>query len=193
MGIFRKKETYNEQMLREAGLDRVVFNTPNPPCPSRERRITPGWSPEWDAGDDRRSRPGSRPTRSTSRSSRGGDLIVESEAGDSDLAPLADAIEQHIAPPYRAAASRQEGDLWAVGAKPIEVVEFAYPDADTLELSRRDGVEELRIDGGPTDVAPPPELRQLGERAGADFCRRGTADRRRLLGGRGQPALDGYP
>ncbi len=30
MALFRKKETYNEQMLREAGLDRVVFNTPEP-------------------------------------------------------------------------------------------------------------------------------------------------------------------
>ena len=30
MALFRKKETYNEQMLREAGLDRVVFNPPEP-------------------------------------------------------------------------------------------------------------------------------------------------------------------
>ena len=49
------------------------------------------------------------------------------------------------------------------------MAEFAYPDAETLTLSRRDGKAEFRIDDGPTDVAPPPELRQLGENAGADF------------------------
>lgn len=168
MGIFRKKATYNEQMLREAGLDRVVFNTPNP-LPIEGATDYTRLVPEWDAAATVLA-PGIEADAVNFTVLRGGDLIVESEAGDSDLAPLADAIEQHIEPPYRAAASRQEGDLWAVGAKPIEVVEFAYPDADTLELSRRDGVEELRIDGGPTDVAPPPELRQLGEGAGADFA-----------------------
>ena len=30
MALFRKKETYNEQMLRAAGLDRVVINIPQP-------------------------------------------------------------------------------------------------------------------------------------------------------------------
>ncbi len=97
-----------------------------------------------------------------------GDLIVESE-GDDDLAPFADAIEAHLSPPYTARAARQEGDLWGVGANRIEVAEFAYADAETLQLSQRDGVREFRIDDGPTDVAPPPELQQLGENAGSDF------------------------
>ncbi len=168
MGVFRKKETLNEQMLREAGLDRVVFSTPDPlPIEGGVdyTRVVPNWdaattavAPAIDADD----------VRFTVLPD--GDLIVESEVGDSDLAPFADAIEEHITPPYMAVASRQDGDVWGVGAKRIEVAEFAYPDAETLELSRRDGVEELRIDDGPTDVAPPPELRQLGEHAGTDFA-----------------------
>ena len=183
MGIFRKKPTLNEQMLRDAGLDRVVFNTPQP-APEEEST-----EPEPEPATDRLppvprvkqwARQGARDT-ATSVVAPGidadsvsftvlptGDLIVDGDE-DSDLAPLADAIEAHLSPPYKAMASRQEGDLWAVSANRIEVAEFTYPDAEKLDLSRRDGVEALRIDDGPTDVAPPVELRQLGERAGADF------------------------
>ena len=175
MGLFRKKETYNEQMLREAGLDRVVFNTPEPPLPVLGINLA-GLTPEgrlgpkaWDAA-----------TTAVASGIRGehvkftclpnGDLILTSEDGDGDLSPLADAIEEHVSPPYKAAASRQDGDLWGVGAKRIEVAQFELPDAEMLELSQSDGVAELRIDGEPTDTAPPVELQRLGERGGEDFC-----------------------
>jgi len=61
VGIFRKKETLNEQLLREAGLDRVVINTPTPidagplpPAtgdPSRLTRLNenPNRARAWDA------------------------------------------------------------------------------------------------------------------------------------------------
>ena len=45
MGIFKKKETYNEQMLREAGLDRVVFNLPQP-APEAEAEAEPEPEPQ---------------------------------------------------------------------------------------------------------------------------------------------------
>lgn len=185
MGLFRKRETYNEQMLREAGLDRVVFNEPQPapqpepppapvPLPMGDISLgyhgtTRGGPPEWDAV-----------TTATASGIAGdevrftvlpaGDLIVEEERGDGDLSPLADAIEERLSPPYTAVASRQEGDLWGVGARRIEVATFAFPDADALELSQSDGVSELRVDGEPGDVAAPVELQRLGERAGSDFC-----------------------
>jgi hypothetical protein len=177
VGLFRKKETLNEQLLREAGLDRVVISTPEPssappvpdPAPWIDRSPRAGlvFGSAWDTvttvvapgieGDSVRFTV--LPT---------GDLIVDGDE-DGDLSAIADAIETHISPPYKAAATRQDGDVWGVGANRIEVSEFAYPDADRLELSERDGVGEFRIDDGPTDVAPPIELRQLGERAGADF------------------------
>jgi hypothetical protein len=179
VGLFRKKETLNEQLLREAGLDRVVFNTPQP-APEEETTV-----PE--PVDDRvpsapRLRLGKQWAEDTTTSVVApgieadsarftvlptGDLIVDGEADD-DLSALADAIEAHLSPPYKAAASRQEGDVWVVRARRIEVAEFAYPDAEKLDLSQH-GLLEFRIDDGPTDVAPPPELLQLGESKGEDF------------------------
>src|SRR5881397_3866550 len=43
-----------------------------------------------------------------------GSLLVEE--GDGDLTPLADAIEQEIARPYRATAVRRAETTWAVAA-----------------------------------------------------------------------------
>ena len=54
MGIFRKQETYNEQMLREAGLDRVRFRGPEPAAdPSAAIPIgrLGGLGRAWDAVD----------------------------------------------------------------------------------------------------------------------------------------------
>ena len=48
-----------------------------------------------------------------------------------------------MSPPYRAVASRQDGDLWAVGAKRIEVAQIAFPDADKLELSQNGDEREF--------------------------------------------------
>jgi hypothetical protein len=181
VGIFRKKPTLNEQMLRDAGLDRVVFNTPQPapeaestePEPATDRLPPVPRLKQWareGAQDTVTSvvAPGIDADRVSFTVLPTGDLIVDGEVDD-DLSTLADAIEAHLSPPYKATASRQDGDVWAVSANRIEVAEFAFPDAEKLELTQRDGVGDFRIDGGPTDVAPPPELRQLGEEAGADF------------------------
>ena len=180
MGIFRKKETYNEQMLHEAGLDRVVFNTPQPgpidagPLPGTTGDIG------VDHGDQRRPTARSWDTTATATAPGvqgdyvaftalpNGDLIV-SDDQDGDLAPLADAIEEHVSPPYKADASRQEGDLWGVGANQIEVEQFEFADADAIELTQSDGVTELSIDGEPSDVTAPVTLQHLGERVGGDF------------------------
>ena len=179
MALFRKKETYNEQMLREAGLDRVVFNTPapapeaepaqqapmpaDPLHPTRAGTAGPG---AWDAVTTVLAQiHGHRVDFMTLPN---GDLIVISGSDDDDLAPLADAIEEHVSPPYKAIATRREGNLWGVGAKRIDVAEFAFPDADALALSQTDGVAELRVDGEPSDETPPVELQRLGERGGSD-------------------------
>lgn len=179
MGLFRKKETLNEQKLREAGLDRVVLNTPQPgaidagPLPPatgdiRVGNTEPGRLTHFDAITTATA-PGLTGDLIEFAALPNGDLIVSMGDADDDLAPLADAIEERLSPPYKASASRQDGDVWEVGASRIEVAEFAFPDADTLQLSQRDGIGEFRIDGGLTDVAPPAELRRLGENVGAEF------------------------
>ncbi len=185
MALFRKKETYNEQMLREAGLDRVVFNLPEPAPEPEPAAVEP---PSYRVSDIALEHLGTRgaPRAWDTTATAGapdikgdkvefialpsGDLIVTSEDGDGDLAPLADAIEEHLSPPYKAVASRQAGDLWGVGARRIEVATIPFADADTLELSETDGEIELRIDGEPRDAVVPIELQRLGERTGGDFC-----------------------
>jgi hypothetical protein len=95
-----------------------------------------------------------------------GDLIIDEESGDADLSPLADAIEGHLNPPYRVVATRQDGHLWGVGARRIEVARIPFPEGDRLELSRNGSEGEFRVDGEPSDAFVPPELERLGEDAG---------------------------
>ena len=51
-----------------------------------------------------------------------GSLLVEE--GEGDLTPLADAIEQEIARPYRATAVRRGETTWAIAAHRLRVVEL---------------------------------------------------------------------
>lgn len=179
MGIFRRRqETLNEQLLREAGFDPAELLGGAPPRQPRPAEsvlrmlgVPDGSSvmpKEWDAAVavTAAGLPGDRVEFTTIPN---GDVIVSEEAGDADLSPLADAVERHLEPPYRAVAARQEGDLWAVGAKRIEAAEIPFPHGDKLELSRNGDDEELRVDGEPSDAAVPRELERVGEGAGNDF------------------------
>ena len=180
MGLFRRRrQTLNEQLLREAGLDpALVLGDTQPPAvlepPQSLLAVVgvpdgSGVSPkEWDAAVavDAGALAGDRVEFTALP---GGDLIVGEETGDADLSPLADAVERHVSPPYRAVATRQGGELWAVGAKRIVVAEIPFPHGEKLELSRHGGDEELRVDGEPSDAAVPPTLARVGEAVGDSF------------------------
>jgi hypothetical protein len=189
VGFFRRRqETLNEQLLREAGLDpaQVLGDSPPPepeppldppaPPPFQTGDISLGWrsvsaasgTGEWDAVATVRVA-GVAGDNAEFTTLPNGDVIVEREKGDGDLSPLADAIEQKLDPPYRAVAARQDGDLWGVGAKQIQVAEFALAEGDSVELSENDGDRELRVDGEPSD-AEIPELTRLGEQTGPAYC-----------------------
>ena len=181
MGLFgRKRDTLNEQLLREAGLDPAQVLGDQPPLPA-----LPGPTPsvlatvgvpdgsrvppkEWDTTAAVEA-PGLAGDRVEFTTLPNGDLLVDEEAGDADLSSLADALERRITPPYRAVAARKGGDLWAVGAKRIEVAKIPFPSGDKLELSRNGADEELRVDGETSDAAIPPELERLGAAAGDSF------------------------
>ena len=174
MGLFRKRdETYNQQMLREAGLlldPRPETFAPDPTLLAKAglpdgAGVGPG---EWDATATATA-PGVSGDRVEFTSLPDGDLIVGEQDGNGDLSPLADAIEESVSPPYKAVGARQHGDLWGVAAKRIEVAQIAFPDADSLELSRKDSWDEFRVDGKTSGADVPPRLRELGERAGSDF------------------------
>jgi hypothetical protein len=179
LGLFRRRrETLNEQLLREAGLDPAQALGARPPSPLQQPvsllgalGVPDGSSPspkEWDvtATVDAPALVGRRIEFTTMPN---GDLIVDEQTGDADLSPLADAVERRMSPPYRAVAQRQDGDLWAVGAKQIRVAQIAFPDGDKLEFSRHVDRGELRVDGEPSDALVPPELERLVETAGESF------------------------
>ena len=55
-----------------------------------------------------------------------------------------------MAPPYQARAVRTEGDLWAVAANAIQVVELiAEIPGDTVSLAVQDGERTLAVDDRP--------------------------------------------
>jgi hypothetical protein len=182
VGLFRrrKQETLNEQLLREAGLDaeQVLGDPPPPPQPLEPPQSGlaragvvdgSGVGPkEWDAAVTVTA-PALMGDRIQFTTIPNGDVIVSEENGDADLAPLADAVERRLSPPYRAVGRRQDGDLWGVGAKRIQVAQIAFPDGETLELSQHIAHSELRVDGEPSDSLVPPELERVGEALGDSF------------------------
>ena len=77
-----------------------------------------------------------------------GTLLVDEDVPDGALAPLADAIEETVRPPYRAHGVRQGRGVWAVAASRIEVRELAGHEEDELELVQGDEViVGRRLDG----------------------------------------------
>src|SRR5919202_480174 len=69
-----------------------------------------------------------------------GSILVEDEVGEVSLAQLADALEEKLRPPYRARGVRRRGDVWAVAARRIDIIDLR-PDVegDELELVSRGG------------------------------------------------------
>jgi hypothetical protein len=186
VGLFRRRhETLNEQLLREAGLDPAstlgeAAPRPQAPEPSpsvlttvaqphglsaHSLRLGPN---EWDACVTA-TVPGLAGSRIEFTTIPNGDVIVSEETGDADVSPLADAVERRVDPPYRALAARHDGDLWAVGAKQIEVAQIPFPQGETLGLSRNGADEELRVDGEASDAPVPRELERLGEDTAESF------------------------
>jgi hypothetical protein len=99
-----------------------------------------------------------------------GDVIVDSETGEGDLSALADEVEKHLRPPYRAQARREEGtdELWAIAARTIDVVELHFDGGDEIEYVENEGTTELRVDGEPWHGRIP-ELEHAGDALGSAF------------------------
>ena len=96
-----------------------------------------------------------------------GDLVVDEEEPPDTVAPLAEAIEQAIAPPYRAEAVRRDREIWAVAARRVEVAELETA-GDELELTVHDGERTLTLDGE-RSFGSVPQLERLGSREGAAY------------------------
>jgi hypothetical protein len=189
MGFFRRKdETLNDQLLREGGLEQPGLDEPD----AEQDDLTSLAPVDPFAGTYPADVPTGIWTRAMARPGQydtvavvhapeipgpsvvfatlpNGDVIVDSEQGDADLSPLADAVEQHLEPPYRVVARRGEGDIWSVAARGIDVLELDFAGGDVIELSSIDGEIGLKVDGEPWDGRIP-ELEGAGEAAaGEDY------------------------
>jgi hypothetical protein len=80
-----------------------------------------------------------------------GTLLIDDDTAEGALSPLADAIEQSLAPPYRARAVRGEGGIWGVAANRLDVVEVPEEiEGDTVSLVVQGGERTLLVDERPT-------------------------------------------
>lgn len=98
-----------------------------------------------------------------------GTILVEDEVGDAGLAPLAEAVETTLPPPYRVRAVRQTDSRWAIAAKAIRVVELPGQPGDALELTHRSGERELKIDAK-RSFGGVPKLELLAEAQFSDYA-----------------------
>jgi hypothetical protein len=175
VGFFRRRETLNEKLLREAGLE-----TAPPPLP-HEGRVPGrhGFFDEVGVTGLHRVREWDAAATVEAPELQGGEvefvvlpdgsLLVEEELGDASLAPLADAVEEQLSAPYRARAVRRSGDVWAVAANAIDVLDLR-PDleGDEIELVSSAGERMLTIDGV-RSFGSIPQLEELGADRAADF------------------------
>ena len=147
---FRREKPLHERLAEEGGL------APSRPEPVDTR---PRWGEvgihgvhrqrQWDSVATAEA-PGLAGGRVEFVALPDGTLLVDDDAPEDALAPLADAVEEATAPPYRAEAVRQQDDVWAVGARRIEVVALeSEVDGDRLELAVAGGERTLLVDGRP--------------------------------------------
>jgi hypothetical protein len=178
MRLFRRGETLNERLLREAGLqeqqaDSAVETPPAPldPVMAFRQQFDSAAGALAGAGLPPRARHWDTFVTAEAADVAGhevdfvalpdGTILVEEEDGDAALEPLANAVETKIAPPYRAKAVKQTDRIWAVSAMQIQVTRLEEV-GDTIELTQTSDGRALRVDGMPS-FGSVPELERLGE------------------------------
>jgi hypothetical protein len=160
MGLFRRRESLHERLAREGGL---VEPPPHDTQPRwGETGIHGVARPrEWDAVATVDA-PDLNGDSVEFVSLPDGSILHDDEVDADAVAPLADALEQTVRPPYRAHAVRQEGSTWAAAARSIEVVDLPdQPEGDELVVAATQGETQLTVDGEPA-FGSVPELERLG-------------------------------
>ena len=181
MGLFRRRKSLHQQ-LADAGDVALGLGDPDPRAQPSQIASPPGWDGEarGEAGIHGvpRARRWDAVASATAPRLRGdtvhfvaltdGTLVVEEDEPDDALAPLADAVEASIPPPYRAEAVRRGPETWAVAASRIAIVAVPRLRGDKAELVvTRDG-RTLSVDGR-TSLGHAPELEQVGQQEGTEY------------------------
>jgi len=187
VGLFRRRKPLHEQLADEADMS-LGFGAPGapgarpgldaqPPSWDGEQRGEPGIhgvprARRWDVVVGAEA-PGLRGDTVHFVALEDGSLVVDEDEPDDSLAPLADAIEATLPPPYRAEAVRRTAESWGVGASRIAIISAPALRGDEAELvATRDG-QTLRVDGRPV-FGSAPDLERLGEAEGPEYVVRAT-------------------
>jgi hypothetical protein len=192
---FRRRETLNERLVREAGLDigSLAGGSPAAGSLAAEPAADPDPAELEESWFGNRSVPlferlsgeitAPRPRRwdavvSAEAPEVGGEeaefvalpdgsLVVDDEQAEGDLTPLAEAVETRIGTPYRAHCVRRGDRVWAVAARKIDVASFAAH-GDEVTLSEHGGDRTLTVDGARA-FGSIPELEAIGRREGDSY------------------------
>ena len=133
MGLFRRRAPLHERLAREGGLSAAA---PLDPRPAWQETGIHGLqrAREWDVTVTADA-PDIEGDAVRFVALPDGTLLVE-DGPDDSLEPLATAVEQSVAAPYRARGVRQGESLWAVQARRIEIIELPdAPEGDAIDLT----------------------------------------------------------
>jgi hypothetical protein len=184
VGLFSRKKPLHRTLADEVGLS-LGFEPTAPPLGQAAQ--PPGWDGEqrgepgihgvprlrrWDVVESAAA-PGLVGDEIAFAVLPDGTVIVDGDEPDGAMAPLADAVEAALAPPYRAEAVRRGAETWSVGARSIKVIEQRGLDGDEAELVCNGGERTLTCDGK-ARVARAQAFIAAGERHGADYVVRAT-------------------
>jgi hypothetical protein len=187
---FRRKETLNERLMREAGLAHEPTDLPasteagraehedmwfgDRSLPFFERlsgEVTAARPRRWDAVVSAQA-PDVSGHEVEFVTVPDGSIVTEDEEGDADLTAFADAIERQVSRPYRVKGVRREDGVWALAVRRIDVATF-QSEGEAVDLSVHDGVRSLTVDGRP-GFGSIPELEAIGEPLGDSYVVRAT-------------------
>ena len=160
MGFFRRGESLHERLAREGGL------AAPPPHDTRPRWGETGIHGvqrprEWDAVMTVEA-PDLAGDSLELVSLPDGTLLLDEGVDEDAVAPLAEAIEQAVRPPYRAEAVRRGDSTWVAAARAIEVAEL--PDdvsGDEVVVASSQGETTVTVDGR-DEFGSIPALERLG-------------------------------
>lgn len=175
MKLFGRRRPLHRELADEAGLSlgdgssRPAHPSAAPPGWDGEQRGEPGIhgvprARRWDAVVTTEA-PGLRGDTVHFVTLADGTVVVEEDEPEAAIAPLADALEARLAPPYRAEAVRREASLWGVAGRRITVVSEPGLRGEEAELVLTSSGWDLTVDGHHR-LAHVPALEAVG-RAGS--------------------------
>ena len=183
MGLFRRSKPLHRQLADAGGLTLDDVRR----SPTALASEPPGWDGEQRGEPGIHGVPRARRWDAVATATAGGlrgdtvhfaalpdgTLVVDEDEPDDSLAPLADALEATLSPPYRAEAVRRGPDRWAVAGRRVEVVAEPTLEGEEAELVVTAGDRSLVVDGL-RRLARAPALEAAGARLGPEFVVRAT-------------------